>query len=86
MQFARDMDTELADKFIGMYVNKWTLGYGERGHKAVNEFLKRGVDAGLIPGPSDAEFLVDELSRRVQLQGTASIPFDTPLLFRITSK
>jgi len=59
MQFARDMDSELADKFIGMYVNRWTLGYGERGHKAVNEFLKRGVDAGLIPGPSEAEFLIE---------------------------
>jgi 1,4-dihydroxy-6-naphthoate synthase len=56
MQFARDMDTELADKFIGMYVNKWTLGYGERGRKAVTEFLRRGVEAGLIPGPADAEF------------------------------
>ncbi|MGH9678416.1 MAG: menaquinone biosynthesis family protein [Candidatus Acidiferrales bacterium] len=59
MQFARDMDPELADKFISMYVNKWTLGYGERGHKAVNEFLKRGVDAGLIPGPLEAEFLIE---------------------------
>ena len=43
-----------------MYVNKWTLGYGERGRKAVREFLKRGVDAGLIPGPADAEFLIEE--------------------------
>jgi 5,8-dihydroxy-2-naphthoate synthase len=60
MQFARDMDTELADKFIGMYVNKWTLGYGERGRQAVRELLKRGVDAGLIPGPPDAEFLIEE--------------------------
>ena len=60
MQFARDMEPELADKFIGMYVNKWTLGYGERGRQAVHEFLKRGVDAGLIPGPPDAEFLLDE--------------------------
>ena len=51
---------ELADKFIGMYVNKWTLGYGERGRQAVHEFLKRGVDAGLIPGPPDAEFLLEE--------------------------
>ncbi len=39
MQFARDMEPELADKFIGMYVNKWTLGYGERGRQAVHEFL-----------------------------------------------
>ncbi len=60
MQFARDMDQELADKFIGMYVNKWTLDYGERGRQAVREFLTRGVSAGLIPGPSDAEFLIEE--------------------------
>ena len=60
MQFARDMETDLADKFIGMYVNKWTLGYGERGHQAVREFLKRGVDAGLIPGPAEPEFLMEE--------------------------
>jgi len=60
MQFARDMEPELADKFIGMYVNKWTLGYGQRGRQAVYEFLKRGVDAGLIPGPPDAEFLLEE--------------------------
>jgi 5,8-dihydroxy-2-naphthoate synthase len=57
MQFARDMDPELADKFIGMYVNKWTLGYGERGRQAVREFLTRGVNAGLIPGPAEPEFL-----------------------------
>src|SRR6202166_1148658 len=60
MQFARDMETDMADKFIGMYVNKWTLGYGDRGRQAVHEFLKRGVDAGLIPGPPDAEFLLEE--------------------------
>jgi 5,8-dihydroxy-2-naphthoate synthase len=57
MQFARDMDADLADKFIGMYVNKWTMGYGERGRQAVREFLTRGVKAGLIPGPPEAEFL-----------------------------
>jgi 1,4-dihydroxy-6-naphthoate synthase len=60
MQFARDMETDMADKFIGMYVNNWTLGYGERGRQAVHEFLKRGVSAGLIPGPADAEFLREE--------------------------
>jgi 1,4-dihydroxy-6-naphthoate synthase len=57
LQFARDMDADLADKFIGMYVNKWTMGYGERGRQAVREFLTRGVNAGLIPGPPEAEFL-----------------------------
>jgi 1,4-dihydroxy-6-naphthoate synthase len=57
MQFARDMDTELADKFVGMYVNKWTLGYGDRGKKAVEEFISRGTAAGLLPGPPTIEFL-----------------------------
>jgi 1,4-dihydroxy-6-naphthoate synthase len=60
MQFARDMDSDLADKFIGMYVNKLTLSYGERGRQAVREFLIRGVNAGLIPGPPEAEFLNEE--------------------------
>jgi len=59
LQFAREMEPDLADKFIGMYVNKWTLGYGERGRQAVREFLARGVSAGLIPGPAEAEFLID---------------------------
>jgi 1,4-dihydroxy-6-naphthoate synthase len=57
MQFARDMDTELADKFVGMYVNKWTLGYGEKGKKAVRELIERGTAAGLLPGPATVEFL-----------------------------
>lgn len=57
MQFARDMDTELADKFVGMYVNKWTLGYGERGKTAVRELIERGTAAGLLPGPANVEFL-----------------------------
>ncbi len=62
MQFARDMDPEIADKFVGMYVNRWTLGYGERGRQAVQELLDRGTRAGLIPGPATAEFL-DEAPR-----------------------
>jgi 1,4-dihydroxy-6-naphthoate synthase len=57
MQFARDMDPELADKFVGMYVNKWTLGYGEKGKKAVRELIERGTKAGLLPGPPMVEFL-----------------------------
>jgi len=59
LQFARDMDTDLADKFVGMYVNKWTLGYGERGRAAVQELLDRGFEAGIIPGPAKAEYLSD---------------------------
>src|SRR6266850_1460735 len=57
MQFAREMDTELADKFVGMYVNKWTLGYGEKGRQAVKELIKRGTKAGLLPGPPTVDFL-----------------------------
>ncbi len=57
MQFAREMDTELADKFVGMYVNKWTLGYGEKGKKAVRELIEQGTAAGLLPGPATVEFL-----------------------------
>jgi 1,4-dihydroxy-6-naphthoate synthase len=59
MQFARDMDTELADKFVGMYVNKWTLGYGEKGKKAVRELIERGTAAGLLPAPPLVEFLAE---------------------------
>jgi 1,4-dihydroxy-6-naphthoate synthase len=57
MQFARDMEMELADKFVGMYVNKWTLGYGDRGRQAVKELIERGTRAGLLPGPPRVEFL-----------------------------
>jgi len=59
MQFAREMDTDLADKFVGMYVNKWTLGYGEKGKKAVRELIERGTSAGLLPGPPEVEFLAE---------------------------
>jgi 1,4-dihydroxy-6-naphthoate synthase len=59
MQFAREMDADLADKFVGMYVNKWTLGYGEKGKKAVRELIERGTAAGLLPGPAEIEFLAE---------------------------
>jgi 5,8-dihydroxy-2-naphthoate synthase len=57
LQFARDMDPELADKFIGMYVNHWTLDYGEKGRQAVRELLARGAAAGLVPESFKVEFL-----------------------------
>jgi len=60
MQFARDMETELADKFISMYVNRWTLGYGELGKRALTELIARGTAAGLLPGPATVEFLSEE--------------------------
>jgi 1,4-dihydroxy-6-naphthoate synthase len=57
LQFARDMDPQLADKFIGMYVNRWTLDYGEEGRRAVRELLSRGAAAGLVPPSFQLEFL-----------------------------
>jgi 1,4-dihydroxy-6-naphthoate synthase len=57
LQFARDMDPQLADKFIGMYVNKWTLDYGDEGRRAVRELLDRGAAAGLVSKGFKAEFL-----------------------------
>jgi 5,8-dihydroxy-2-naphthoate synthase len=60
MQFARDMETEVTDKFVGMYVNRWTLGYGERGRQAVRALIERGTVAGLLPGPPDIEFLSEQ--------------------------
>jgi 1,4-dihydroxy-6-naphthoate synthase len=57
MQFAREMDAELADKFVGMYVNKWTLNYGEKGRQAVKVLIERGTEAGLLPAPPTVEFL-----------------------------
>jgi 5,8-dihydroxy-2-naphthoate synthase len=57
LQFARDMDPSLADQFIGMYVNRWTLDYGDEGRRAVRELLARGADAGLVPSSFKVEFL-----------------------------
>jgi 1,4-dihydroxy-6-naphthoate synthase len=49
MRFARGLPREKADRFVGMYVNDWTLSYGERGREAVRLFLARGFDAGVLP-------------------------------------
>lgn len=57
LQFARDMDPVLADKFIGMYVNSRTLDYGEEGRRAVRELLARGAAVGLVPESFKVEFL-----------------------------
>jgi 1,4-dihydroxy-6-naphthoate synthase len=57
MQFARDMDTELADRFVAMWVNDLTLDYTERGREGVRRLLKEGFDAGVIPNQVDIEFV-----------------------------
>jgi 1,4-dihydroxy-6-naphthoate synthase len=46
--WARDMEVALADEFVGMYVNHWTLDYGDRGRAAIRELLDRAHGAGLI--------------------------------------
>jgi len=56
MNYARDMTDELADRFIGMYVNDLTVDYGERGRSAVERLLTEGYEAGLLPGPPRLEY------------------------------
>lgn len=60
LRYARDMERDLADRFVGMYVNDWTLDYGERGRQAIRALLERGVASGLIDGPIRIEFVEDE--------------------------
>jgi 1,4-dihydroxy-6-naphthoate synthase len=59
MRYARGLDRGDADTFVGMYVNDWTLDYGDRGREAIRLFLDRGVQAGIIPRPVDVEFIDD---------------------------
>jgi len=55
--FSRGLDAVRTDRFVGMYVNAYTVDYGPTGRKAVVELLRRGHRAGLIPGPIDVTFL-----------------------------
>ena len=57
LQFARDMGRDLADKFVGMYVNHWTLDYGERGRESIQRFLGKAFERGLIPHRQELEFV-----------------------------
>jgi 1,4-dihydroxy-6-naphthoate synthase len=57
MQFGRDLSTELADKFVGMYVNELTEDYGEEGRHAVAELLRRGEAAGAFERTVNVEFV-----------------------------
>ena len=58
LQYARDMGADLADKFVGMYVNHWTLDYGEKGRESIRRFLDRAFACGLIPHRQELEFVV----------------------------
>ena len=57
MQFARDMDPALADRFVAVWVNDLTLDYGERGREAVRRLLTEGHERGIIPHAVDIEFV-----------------------------
>jgi 1,4-dihydroxy-6-naphthoate synthase len=56
-RFGRGLDPELTDRFVGMYVNELTCGYGEEGRAAVQELLRRGEEIGAFPEPVRVEFL-----------------------------
>jgi len=57
MQFGRDLDTSLADKFVGMYVNERTLDYGSDGREAIRKLLAMGYERGVIPHPVQVDFV-----------------------------
>jgi len=58
LEFARDMGRDLADRFVGMYVNDWTLDYGEKGRESIRRFLGLAQQRGLIPVAPPLEFVV----------------------------
>jgi 1,4-dihydroxy-6-naphthoate synthase len=57
LSYARDMGADLADKFVGMYVNHWTLDYGEKGREAIRRFLGKAYEAGLLRHRQELEFV-----------------------------
>ena len=57
LQYARDMGKDLADKFVGMYVNHWTLDYGDKGRESIRRFLGQAHERGLIPHRQELEFV-----------------------------
>ena len=57
LQYARGMGKDLADRFVGMYVNHWTLDYGQKGRESIRRFLTMGQERGLIPKVPAIEFV-----------------------------
>ncbi len=57
LEYARDMDRGLADRFVGMYVNEWTLDYGPRGREAVRKLLAESARAGITPACGEIDFV-----------------------------
>ena len=57
LQFGRDLDQRLADKFVGMYVNEFTIDMGDRGRAGIRRMLQLGQQRGLIPGVAEIDFV-----------------------------
>jgi 1,4-dihydroxy-6-naphthoate synthase len=57
LQYGRDLDKQLADRFVGMYVNHWTLDYGQRGRAAIDRLLEEGIKAGIVPRTGAIEYV-----------------------------
>ncbi len=57
LEYGRDMGRDLADKFVGMYVNHWTLDYGDKGRESIRRFLGRAYERGLLPQKQELEFV-----------------------------
>jgi 1,4-dihydroxy-6-naphthoate synthase len=58
LQYARDMGRELADRFVGMYVNHWTLDYGDKGRESIRRFLSQAFELRLVPRRTELEFVI----------------------------
>jgi len=59
LEFARGMKRSLADEFVGMYVNHWTLDMGDAGKESIRLFLRRGYEAGILADEPRVEFVED---------------------------
>ena len=57
MQFARDLDTTMANRFVGMYVNDRTINYGDDGREAIRKLLDMGFERGIIPHKAKVDFV-----------------------------
>ncbi len=57
LRFGRDLDRRLTDQFVGLYVNDWTLDYGDVGRRAVRELLRCGHEIGMVPAVPEIEFV-----------------------------
>jgi 1,4-dihydroxy-6-naphthoate synthase len=57
MQFARDLDPALANRFVGMYVNERTINYGDDGREAIRKLLDMGYERGIIPNKAAVDFV-----------------------------